>query len=95
MKGKILIGHALHNDLHVFFQRFLYSLYHLSLHLLIHFLKALHLEHPSADIRDTSKSRLLRQFANLPLEGTPSLKRLSHHLLGIGIQQGEHDSVCK
>ncbi|PSN43267.1 RNA exonuclease 4 [Blattella germanica] len=67
LKGKILVGHALRNDL-----------------------KVLYLNHPRRAIRDTSNFKLFRKITN---GNTPSLRKLTEELLGIKIQQGEHDSV--
>ncbi|XP_069998202.1 uncharacterized protein [Penaeus vannamei] len=67
LKGRILVGHALRNDLH-----------------------ALSIKHPRALTRDTS---MYRVFCNKFEGKTPSLKKLSKKVLGINIQEGEHDSV--
>jgi RNA exonuclease 4 len=67
LKGRILVGHALRNDL-----------------------KVLLLSHPRRKIRDTSRYRLFYKFAN---GRTPSLQKLAEEVLGVKIQQGEHDSV--
>jgi RNA exonuclease 4 len=67
LQGRILVGHALRNDLKVLF-----------------------LSHPRRAIRDTSRYRLFRKFAN---GRTPSLRKLAEEVLGVKIQQGEHDSV--
>jgi RNA exonuclease 4 len=67
LQGRILVGHALRNDLKVLF-----------------------LSHPRKAIRDTSRYRLFRKFTN---GRTPSLRKLAEELLGVKIQQGEHDSV--
>uniref|UniRef100_A0A8L8KSU5 RNA exonuclease 4 n=1 Tax=Heligmosomoides polygyrus TaxID=6339 RepID=A0A8L8KSU5_HELPZ len=48
-------------------------------------------QHNSKLTRDTAKCQLLRKMANC--NGLPSLKRLANAVLGIDIQQGEHDSV--
>lgn len=69
IEGRLLVGHALHNDLQV-----------------------LYLSHPKNKIRDTQKCKLLRQMKP-GLGGLCSLKVLAKELLGIDIQQGEHDSV--
>jgi RNA exonuclease 4 len=67
LQGRILVGHALRNDLKVLF-----------------------LSHPRRAIRDTSRYKLFRKFAN---GRTPSLRKLAEEVLGVKIQQGEHDSV--
>jgi RNA exonuclease 4 len=69
IKNRILVGHALHNDLRV-----------------------LYLSHPKKLIRDTQKCRVFRHMS--PSIGSLcSLKNLAQILLGISIQEGEHDSV--
>ena len=67
LKGRILVGHALRNDLH-----------------------ALLLTHPGYDIRDTAR---WEPFRKLVKSKTPGRKRLAREILGLDIQQGEHDSV--
>ncbi|PNF32645.1 hypothetical protein B7P43_G15048 [Cryptotermes secundus] len=67
MQGRILVGHALRNDLKVLF-----------------------LSHPRRAIRDTSKYKPFHKFSN---GRTPSLRKLAEAVLGVKIQQGEHDSV--
>ncbi|KDR17651.1 RNA exonuclease 4 [Zootermopsis nevadensis] len=67
LQGRILVGHALRNDLKVLF-----------------------LSHPRRAIRDTSRYKPFRKFAN---GRTPSLRKLAEEVLGVKIQQGEHDSV--
>lgn len=67
LKGRILVGHAIHNDL-----------------------KALFLDHPWHDIRDTQKFKPFRELFG---GGKPSLKKLTAKVLGIDVQQGEHNSV--
>ncbi|RWS28704.1 RNA exonuclease 4-like isoform X2 [Leptotrombidium deliense] len=57
-------------------------------HAIKHDLQVLFLDHPRKDIRDTS-----RYFKHISGGKTPSLRRLSEQLLGVGIQSGEHDSV--
>jgi RNA exonuclease 4 len=69
IEGKILVGHAIHNDLQV-----------------------LYLSHPKKKIRDTQKCKVLRQI-NPSIGGLSSLKNLAKTLLGIDIQDGEHNSV--
>lgn len=53
-------------------------------------LKVLFLDHPNKKIRDTSR---YKPFRALFSGGIPSLKKLSEKLLGIRIQDGEHNSV--
>lgn len=69
LEGRILVGHALHNDLQV-----------------------LLLSHPKQKIRDTQKCKIFRK-KNPSLGGLSSLKKLVKTLLGISIQEGEHNSV--
>lgn len=53
-------------------------------------LRVLFLSHPRSDIRDTSKYKGFKcHFGGR----TPSLKKLVDRLLGVQIQQGEHNSV--
>jgi len=52
--------------------------------------QVLFLAHPRKRIRDTSKFKPFRQLFR---GGTPSLKKLSDRLLGVHVQQGEHNSV--
>jgi len=67
MDGRILVGHAVSNDL-----------------------DALLIGHPKRDIRDTSKHPEYRKIAG---GGSPRLKMLAEHFLGIKIQEGAHSSV--
>lgn len=67
MDGRILVGHAVSNDL-----------------------DALLLSHPKRDIRDTSKHPEYRKIAG---GGSPRLKILAEHFLGLKIQEGAHSSV--
>lgn len=67
MDGRILVGHAVSNDL-----------------------DALLLSHPKRDIRDTSKHPEYRKIAG---GGSPRLKMLAEHFLGLKIQEGAHSSV--
>lgn len=67
IEGRILVGHALRNDLNV-----------------------LYLSHPRKNIRDTSKYKKFRQLYN---GRTPSLKKLTASILGVTIQDGEHNSI--
>lgn len=59
-------------------------------HSLINDFKVLFLNHPRRMTRDTAK---YRPFRALCKGKTPSLKKLSQEVLGLTIQQGEHDSV--
>ena len=69
IEGKVLVGHAIHNDLQVLF-----------------------LSHPKKNVRDTQKCKVFKQI--MPsLGGLSSLKKLAKGLLGIDIQEGEHNSV--
>lgn len=52
--------------------------------------RALLIEHPRKQTRDTSKYRPFRRIAR---GKSPSLRRLAKEFLGIDIQQGSHDSV--
>ncbi|KAJ6008047.1 hypothetical protein N7540_012023 [Penicillium herquei] len=67
MEGRVLVGHAVSNDL-----------------------DALLLGHPKRDIRDTSKYPEYRKIAG---GGSPRLKVLAEHFLGLTIQEGAHSSV--
>ncbi|KAK2144346.1 hypothetical protein LSH36_766g03107 [Paralvinella palmiformis] len=67
LKGRILIGHAIHNDLKVLF-----------------------LDHPRKAIRDTSR---YKSFRKLFQGRQPALKKLSDQVLGVRVQEGEHNSV--
>ncbi|KAL8612750.1 hypothetical protein ACOMHN_033749 [Nucella lapillus] len=71
LKGKILVGHALHNDLKVL--RYV-----------------LFLDHPRREIRDTARFKPFRQLFG---GRNPSLKKLTAKVLGVSVQQGEHNSV--
>lgn len=59
-------------------------------HAVRHDLDALMLGHPKRDVRDTSRYKPFREYAN---GRTPGLKRLAKELLGIEIQAGEHSSI--
>ncbi|XP_050414429.2 RNA exonuclease 4 isoform X2 [Patella vulgata] len=67
LKGRILVGHALSNDL-----------------------KVLYLQHDKKNIRDTSKYKGYRSLFGFR---TPSLKKLTKEVIGVSIQEGEHNSV--
>lgn len=56
-------------------------------------LTVLKITHPSTLIRDTAKHVPLRALAGLPLNSTPSLKRLTSQLFNSIIQENEHCSV--
>ncbi|XP_071138287.1 uncharacterized protein [Mytilus edulis] len=67
LKDRLLIGHAIQNDL-----------------------KVLYVSHPKNMIRDSSKYKPFRQL----FEGrNPSLKKLTAKVLGVAVQEGEHNSV--
>uniref|UniRef100_A0A914ZH34 RNA exonuclease 4 n=1 Tax=Parascaris univalens TaxID=6257 RepID=A0A914ZH34_PARUN len=53
--------------------------------------RVLNLSHTRKMTRDTSKYIPFRQMVGV--KKTPSLKLLAKHILGIDIQQGEHDSI--
>ncbi|PVD25041.1 hypothetical protein C0Q70_15538 [Pomacea canaliculata] len=53
-------------------------------------LKVLFLDHPRRDIRDTSRYKPFRQLMG---GRTPSLKKLTSALLGVAVQEGEHNSI--
>lgn len=59
-------------------------------HSLVNDFKVLMLNHPRKMTRDTAK---YRPFRTLSKGKTPGLKRLAQEILGLAIQQGEHDSV--
>ncbi|CAG0879807.1 unnamed protein product [Cyprideis torosa] len=67
LENRILVGHALKNDLQV-----------------------LLLSHPRKMIRDTARFKPFRQLFG---GRTPSLKNLTQRLLGVTVQDGQHDSV--
>lgn len=67
LNGRLLIGHAIYNDL-----------------------KVLYLSHPKKKIRDTSRYKPFRQL----FDGrNPSLKKLTAKVLGVSVQEGEHNSI--
>lgn len=68
LNGRVLVGHAIKNDL-----------------------EALFLNHPRSMIRDTSKHVPYRK--EYAAGKTPSLKKLSAHVLKRSIQEGRHSSV--
>ncbi|RUP18180.1 ribonuclease H-like domain-containing protein [Jimgerdemannia flammicorona] len=59
-------------------------------HALTHDLKALLLDHPRRDVRDTSR---YKPFRNMVKGKTPALRRLAKDVLGLTIQEGAHSSV--
>ncbi|KAI0030010.1 ribonuclease H-like domain-containing protein [Vararia minispora EC-137] len=67
LNGRILVGHALHNDL-----------------------QALMLPHPRAQTRDT---QLLAYRHGQTKNRLPALRNLVKDMLGIAIQEGEHNSI--
>lgn len=70
IEDKIIIGHALDNDL-----------------------RALELDHPSDQIRDTSECSYLKELLGVGSHLPVSLKKLSKLLLHRNIQAGEHSSL--
>lgn len=58
-------------------------------HALKHDFKALLLDHPMRDLRDTSRFAPYKKLAG----GTPKLQLLASELLGLEIQSGEHSSL--
>jgi len=52
--------------------------------------QVLFLSHPRKRIRDTSRFKKFRQLTG---GKTPSLKKLSEKVLGVRVQEGEHNSV--
>ncbi|XP_055372974.1 uncharacterized protein LOC129606605 [Condylostylus longicornis] len=54
-------------------------------------LSVLRIKHPHKNIRDTAKYRPLAKLVSRG--GTPSLRTLSKSILGLDIQNGEHDST--
>ncbi|XP_057860071.1 uncharacterized protein LOC131068816 isoform X1 [Cryptomeria japonica] len=66
IKGRVLVGHALHNDLKVLF-----------------------LSHPKKDVRDTSVYKPLRSKLGRPR----ALRDLAAEILGVKIQENEHNSA--
>ncbi|RUS25001.1 ribonuclease H-like domain-containing protein [Jimgerdemannia flammicorona] len=58
-------------------------------HALTHDLKALLLDHPRRDVRDTSR---YKPFRNMVKGKTPALRRLAKDVLGLTIQEGAHSS---
>jgi DNA polymerase III epsilon subunit-like protein len=60
-------------------------------HSLSNDMKVLMLSHPKHMVRDTSK---YREFRRLVKGRTPGLRKLTHDLLQLTIQEGEHSPVC-
>ena len=85
MKDRILIGHAIQNDLKVRFALFLLA--H-GAQILVP--QALMLSHPRAQIRDT---QILAHRHGQSRSARPALRNLVHDMLSANIQQGEHSSV--
>ena len=85
MKDRILIGHAIQNDLKVRFALFL-----LAHGAQILTPQALMLSHPRAQIRDT---QVLSHRHGQSRPARPALRNLVHDMLGAKIQEGEHSSV--
>ncbi len=85
IEHRILVGHAIHNDLQVYILKILIKtkIYFL-------FLKVLFISHPKRRIRDTQRYKGFRSLFN---GGLPSLKSLADKILGLKIQTGAHDSV--
>lgn len=54
--------------------------------------QVLFLSHPRKDVRDTSSYKPFREKVK---GGRPSLKKLTAAVLGVTIQEGEHDSVSR
>ncbi|MGH0177008.1 UNVERIFIED_CONTAM: hypothetical protein FKN15_074317 [Acipenser sinensis] len=67
LKGRVVVGHALHNDF-----------------------RALGYDHPREMTRDTSRQRLLRLRAGLPVRASVSLRNLTKKLLNRDIQVRLH-----
>lgn len=59
-------------------------------HAIKHDLKVLYLQHPPNDIRDTSVYFDATVYGG---RGTPSLRKLTEHFVGVSIQSCAHDSV--
>ncbi|XP_013381244.1 RNA exonuclease 4 isoform X1 [Lingula anatina] len=59
-------------------------------HAIMNDFKVLYLDHPKKQIRDTSRYKPFRKLFN---GKTPSLKKLTDKLLGVKVQEGEHNSV--
>lgn len=85
MKDRIVIGHAIQNDLKVRFALFL-----LAHGAQILASQALMLSHPRAQIRDT---QILAHRHGQSRSAHPALRNLVRDMLGATIQAGEHSSV--
>jgi len=55
--------------------------------------KVLGFPHPAEMTRDTARYKPLREILKDKPRKTPSLKLLAYKILGVQIQQGEHDSI--
>lgn len=84
IEGRILIGHAVENDLKV--SRAVVPVVPFQLTLS----QSLYLSHPNPLLRDTQKCKPLREHAKTK---RPGLKRLTELELGLKIQDGAHSSV--
>lgn len=85
MKDRILVGHAIQNDLKVRSALFLLCAWRI-----IPAPQALMLSHPRAQIRDT---QLLAHRHGQSRSPRPALRNLVRDMLGAKIQEGEHSSV--
>lgn len=85
IKDRILVGHAIQNDLKVIFALFLLAC---GSQILVP--QALMLSHPRAQIRDT---QILAHRHGQSRSSRPALRILVHDMLGAKIQEGEHSSV--
>ena len=87
LRDKILVGHAVFNDLKarpLIIRPFL-------LYLTVFFVQALLLSHPFPFTRDTQQ---LASKYKLSKSRHPALRTLTVQEFGIHIQEGEHSSVC-
>lgn len=83
LKGRVLVGHAVHNDLKA-------SRASRGDEGFLTIQQVLLLSHPRGQIRDTASYGPLRELAGTK---RPSLKNLAKKAVGIDIQEGEHSSV--
>ncbi|KNZ61387.1 hypothetical protein VP01_1407g1, partial [Puccinia sorghi] len=88
-RNKVLIGHAITNDLQV---SLFSTSFRLAFPLQMFLVVALLLTHPRQMIRDTSTYQPLRKLAKTKF---PSLKKLALLLLDVEIQKDSHCSVCR